>query len=824
VQQQREKSIDRLMDLVDAEDKNVRAAVLQLTKQLQGAEVISNLLQKLKEADSDIKSEIIFILADRDEDEAYAAIISALQDQEKSVRLAAIPAAAKSGGNKSVPELLELLAESEDSEEHKSIKEALMRLSSEDMIETVVDSIAAMPARAKITSLEILTERRAEEHRQIIWDQLNHDSLAVRVAALEALKYFADAAGYDKILSHLLQCSEPVEKKAAQNLAVSIASKMDDIQQQIDPVSNYNKLADIEDKEYLFNILQRIGGKQGLQIILDAIESNNSEITDKAIRTLTNWPDRTAIEPLFQLAGGDFELAYKILAIRGVLRILREQEFDVQRKVDIYARLMSIAERIEEKKLILAGMATIKLPKTLKYIAQYINDNELGGDATQSILAMATDEVTNEKNLRGDEVALALIESWTGENWREKLLAITQDGNTHNQPPEGFAALFNGIDLNGWKGLVANPVKRAQMSHQEMQQAQAESDALMNEHWKVINGVLYFDGGGHSICTANDYADFELFVDWKIERDGDSGIYLRGTPQVQIWDPRENPVGSGGLFNNQTGLNRPLKTADNPVGEWNTYRIIMKGNKVTVYLNDVLVVDDVVMENYWERDKDIYASGPIELQAHNTPLYFRNIFINELEPEEPLVEGALFNGTDLRGWNVINGLEDSWQVKDGILYTEGRGGGWLSTTKEYKDFILELEFLVPPGGNSGVFLRASHKGDPAYSGMEIQVLDDFAPEYKNLKSWQYTGSIYGVEAPAMSASKSANQWQKMEIICTGPEIKVILNGQIIIDTNLIAHMFWEKEHPGLKRRKGYIGLQNHSSKIEYRNIRIKELK
>jgi hypothetical protein len=361
------------------------------------------------------------------------------------------------------------------------------------------------------------------------------------------------------------------------------------------------------------------------------------------------------------------------------------------------------------------------------------------------------------------------------------------------------------------------------MSPQEMQQAQTEADALINEHWKVINGVLYFDGKGHSLCSAKDYADFELFVDWKIERDGDSGIYLRGTPQVQIWDPRENPVGSGGLFNNQTGLSRPLKTADNPVGEWNTYRIIMKGNKVTVYLNDILVVDDVVMENYWERDKEIYASGPIELQAHNTPLYFRNIFIKELEPEKPLAEGALFNGTDLQGWKVINGLENSWQVKDGILYTEGIGGGWLSTTKEFKDFILELEFRVPPGGNSGVFLRASHEGDPAYSGMEIQVLDDFAPEYKNLKSWQYTGSIYGVEAPAMSASKSANQWQKMEILCNGPEIEVILNGQTIIDTNLIAHMFMEKEHPGLKHRKGYIGLQNHSSKIEYRNIRIKEL-
>jgi hypothetical protein len=196
-----------------------------------------------------------------------------------------------------------------------------------------------------------------------------------------------------------------------------------------------------------------------------------------------------------------------------------------------------------------------------------------------------------------------------------------------NVPPEGFSALFNGRDLSGWKGLVANPAKRAMMTPDELAKAQAAADETMRKHWKVENGLLVFDGKGQSLCTARDYGDFELLVDWKIPPGGDSGIYLRGSPQVQIWD---HEVGSGGLYNNQKNPSKPLVKADNPPGEWNRFRILMIGDKVTVHLNGKLVVDNVVMENYWERDKPIYPSGQIELQNHGATLYFRNIFIREI--------------------------------------------------------------------------------------------------------------------------------------------------------------------------------------------------
>jgi Domain of Unknown Function (DUF1080) len=215
-------------------------------------------------------------------------------------------------------------------------------------------------------------------------------------------------------------------------------------------------------------------------------------------------------------------------------------------------------------------------------------------------------------------------------------------GTPDNTPPEGFTAAFNGKDLTGWKGLLKspldNPYNRAKLSADELARAQAEADDDMRKHWKAEDGAFVFDGKGRSLCTAKDYGDFEMWVDWKIKEKGDSGIYVRGTPQIQIWDPAASPqnaVGSGGLFNNKNNPSKPLKKADKPIGEWNTFFIRMVGDKVTVYLNGELVVDNVPLENYWARQSKLgelplFPTGQIELQNHGNTLWFKNIYIREL--------------------------------------------------------------------------------------------------------------------------------------------------------------------------------------------------
>ncbi len=209
------------------------------------------------------------------------------------------------------------------------------------------------------------------------------------------------------------------------------------------------------------------------------------------------------------------------------------------------------------------------------------------------------------------------------------------------KPPAGFTPLFNGKDLEGWQGNI-DMKQRATLPEDKQKQLVEQRTKTAHQHWKVENGVIHCDGkGGISLQTVKDYGNFELMVDWKIDTKGDSGIYLRGQPQVQIWDSdTKNPSvpaadvgkGSGGLWNNPQGdpAQKPLKKADKPIGEWNTFHITMIGDLVTVKLNGELVVDKGKLPNYWFKGQPLPKTGPIELQFHNDPLWFKNIYIKEL--------------------------------------------------------------------------------------------------------------------------------------------------------------------------------------------------
>ena len=184
----------------------------------------------------------------------------------------------------------------------------------------------------------------------------------------------------------------------------------------------------------------------------------------------------------------------------------------------------------------------------------------------------------------------------------------------------------------------------------------------------------------------------------------------------------------------------------------------------------------------------------------------------------------LFDGKSTAGWTPVAGKQGNWTVADGLLVTRGEGGGWLSTERTYGDFVLKLEYRLRAGGNSGVFLRSPRSGDPAYTGMEIQVLDDEDARYKSLQPFQYCGSIYGVVAAERGHTKPAGEWNMMEIRAEGSKVQVKLNGATVVDADLEKHADAAEKHPGIKRRDGYIGLQSHSEPVEFRNIRIKERK
>jgi len=424
-------------------------------------------------------------------------------------------------------------------------------------------------------------------------------------------------------------------------------------------------------------------------------------------------------------------------------------------------------------------------------------------------------------------------------------------------PPAGFTSLFSGTDLVGWRGGDTYDHRKL------MALPPAERDALVAKwttsltalkdgkpHWSVDAGELLNDGLGGYATTVRDYGDFELLVDWKITTGTDSGLYLRGVPQVQIWDPAmPDPKGhgaakgSGGLWNNaKTSPGRdPLVRADRPVGEWNRFRVMMVGSRVSIWLNDQPVVDHVILENFYDKNlppaqrRPIPARGPIQLQTHGGETRWRNLFVREIGPAEATRllaargnEGfqPIFNGKNLDGWA---GPIEAVAARDGALVWQKGKGGTIYWNRELTDFHARLHFKLPPAGNNGLALRYPGTGDPAYVGMcELQVLDEHYERIKGpIDPRQAHGSAYGMVAAARGYQFPIGEWNFQEVSVLGSRVRVELNGTVILDADLatvdLPSVLAGKPHPGKARPSGFFGFAGHNDPVEFRDILLKSL-
>ena len=505
-------------------------------------------------------------------------------------------------------------------------------------------------------------------------------------------------------------------------------------------------------------------------------------------------------------------------------------------------QLLSLQQQMDDaknplqKKNILNEASRIPGFESLMFVSRSLDDAELAHDAAGIVarLALADKSIKGKAAKEALEKALPLIK---GED--SALLVSNLQPLVKSMPYDnGFVSLFNGKDLTGWKALVGNPITRAKMTPAELDAAQKEADEKTKGDWIVKDGLLVFTGHGDNLATVKQYGDFEMLVDWKITPQGDAGIYLRGTPQVQIWDTSRRDVGaevgSGGLYNNQKNPSKPIILADNKIGDWNNFHIIMKGEKVTVYLNGVLVTDNVTLENYWDKNLPIFPKEQIELQAHGTYVAYRNIYLKDLTPnvaalsDEEKKQGftMLFDGTNMDNWT---GDKENYRLEDGniVVHPEGQGAGNLYTKEEYANFEYRFEFQLTPGANNGLGIRAPLEGDAAYVGMELQILDNEAPIYKDLHPYQYHGSVYGVIPAKRGYLLPTGEWNKEEVIVKGNKVKVILNGTVIVDGDIKEASkngtADHKDHPGLKRKTGHIGFLGHGDVVRFRNIRVKRL-
>jgi HEAT repeat protein len=785
-------------------------------------------------ASAEKQTAIIYWLGDKKVANTANMLANFATSGNKMVQKAAISSLAKIGNEQAMLVLAGLL-KSQDDETVLLAKDALSTYKG-DISYTLASVFNESGDVGKKAILQLIANRKMESQYNLVYNQMFTGNENVKTEAANTLQYVSTDKNLPDLFT-LLEQSDAANVPALQQ-AVNAALSYLPANEQMKLVSD--RMNKSVNKHLYYTALANSGSQKAMEMITKAYNTETGANKNAAFDALTNWKSFNSIYPMLDIARNSKNKNELSKVTDAIVATINKSNETGAIKYLYLREVMQFAQTEKQKNDILRLLGNTGQYQAMLFVAPYMDNVALSENAALAAMNIATNNpafagvVTTgilqkvSKTLKNPDAG------YQRESIKKYLDENPQDG--------GFVSIFNGKNLDGWKGLVENPIKRAKMTPKELAAAQVKADAAAKTGWVIENGELLFTGKGDNLCTNKQYGDFEMLVDWKLYPgpEPDAGIYLRGTPQVQIWDTaRVNvgaQVGSGGLYNNQQNPSKPLKVADQKVGEWNTFRIKMIGERVSVWLNDELVTDNVVLENYWNRSQPIFPTEQIELQAHGSKVAYRDIFIKEIERPEPFQlpadekkEGfrVLFDGTNLNEWT---GNKKDYVVESGniVLYPSQNFGGNLYTKEQFDNFIFRFEFMLTPGSNNGLGIRAPLEGDAAYGGMELQILDNDAPVYKNLQIYQYHGSVYGVIPAKRGYLKPVGEWNYQEVIADGDRIKVILNGTTILDGNIREASkngtIDKRDHPGLLNKTGHIGFLGHGSLVKFRNIRIKPLK
>ncbi len=727
-----------------------------------------------------------------------------------------------------------------DQQFNNSVKALILSSKDANVVTDVNNALATVDDDKKIQLLDILSKRSNNASSKAVL-AIKSANPAVEEAINKALPNVAQESDLEELFGRLNNTTDNKSAVLLQRAIVNVVQSSTNSKGLTEQLAaNISKSAAPNTAKY-FPIFAGLGDAQSLKAVTAYLNNNNTGLRSAAIESLASWSTSNALPELVSLSRTEKDDNLFNTVYRGLIKSISSSSNTPEQKTLLLRDAFNVAKTTDQKKAALSALQPTGTYQSLVFAADLMSDAQLGGTAANVAMNIAMDNKFYGKKVR--EVLEQVIGKLSGSESGYLKEAVVR--YLAEMPiKEGYVSMFNGKDLSGWKGLVADPIKRSKMNEKTLAAEQAKADDIMRKGWTASNGEIAFSGKGDNLATVKKYGDFEMLVDWKLENyggiEGDAGIYLRGTPQVQIWDIANTrvgaQVGSGGLYNNQKNESKPLKVADNATGEWNTFKIKMVDDKVTVWLNGQLVTDNIPLENYWDRNQSIFPTEQIELQAHGSVVYYRDLFIKEFPrkqifklSDQEKKEGfeVLFDGTNLDKWTenqayVVNDEGYIW------VYPNAKFGGNLYTKEEYADFIYRFDFKLTPGANNGVGIRAPLEGDAAYEAMEIQVLDDGADVYKDLKQYQYHGSIYGVVPAKKGHLKPVGEWNSEEIVVKGNRIKVTLNGAVIVDADIAEASkngtLDGKQHPGLKRTSGHIGFLGHGTEVFFKDIRVKKLK
>ena len=807
-----------LAALKDA-DRAYRCAALDYANAFADEALYAALVKKLPSLSDAAQTDVVSWLGARHAASQSAAVVAAMSSPDDELALAAVRAAGKIGGQQALDALIAQLGGA-----HAKEASAALAAFNGKPNAAFVAALDGDPA-TQANALKLVAKRRITTAADKVFALLGSGDKAVRTAAYDALAGVTTAGDFDR-LCDLLDKAQGDDVKALQaGLRNALAPAAPDMQYKLVA----GRMAAAPQKARYYPLLAQAATDEAIGALLKA---DDPKAAFAALLTVKN---PVMIDVLYELAGKNPD--WTDAAISRYTDFATASDNTPMRKYQFYRKGLEANPSAKTQNKLLKALSKTPVFPALVLAVKYMD-----APATAETAALVVKTVAAKNpGMGGQTVAAALKKAL--EVYVELAKADADAGYAVDEikglmaklPEAGFEPLS--LEPENRKAVVGNPETRKAMKPKALAKAQLEADAAMAQKWSLTDGILTAQANAPAIQFPKQYENFEMILDWKTP--GEAGIAVRAIPQIRL-----GGVSGTGMLADDKGV----ADADNRPGNWNTLYVKVVDDRITVFENDVKIVENAVMTNPDMPGEPVGICGCIELIAGAAPVEFRNVYVNEL-PSTPVFElsaeeaaegfEVLFDGRSLHKWtgNTTNYVPLNGTIDVTAQYG---GSGNLYTKKEYSDFVLRFEFrFIREGVNNGIGIRTPMGVDAAFEGMEIQILDHDAPIYKDIKNYQQHGSVYGVIAAKRVKFPPLGDWNVEEIRAVGDRITVTVNGEVILDGNIREacqghcvgdpgekgnhYMIDHRNHPGLFNKSGHLGLLGHGAGIQFRNLRVLDL-
>ena len=832
-------AIDTIVDALHSDDPELRATAGVAGARLQSPDATARLAEHLDHVSAPAAVDLLHLLAARKDPAAEAHLRNALNDEDLRVRIAAIEALAETGGTTAIGSLVSAL-KSAQPDERAAIQHALIAMHTPRVTTTVANTLPTVDPGTRAALLEVLAMRGGPDQLGAIRRCMRDEDDGVRIAAVRAFGAIADGQQAPVLLTRLETWSQ-LELREAMIDALSAVCRRGapDSRAAGQPIIEHLNPENTGCYVIQLRALGRLGSPAALGLIGEAVRDERTEVSEAAMRALSDWPDGSAAAIALDAARGTPDAKLHVLGLRAFARMLpRRAPSELDETMRLFRQAMASARRLEEKRLLLARLADVPDTKILPALTMYLGDGALRPEAAAAVLRAAESLLPH-----GWAAACDALESVIG------TYGVSDELRTMAQTLLARARQYEDYIVD-W--MVAGPFREPGQEGQALFDVAfpPETPGETNTVWKRQpvdanpDRYWYIDldksaGGAHAAAYLQTHVHSASAQPVLLELGSDDGVkvWLNGELIHANNVPRGCAPGSDKVpAKLRGGWNLLLLKVVNGGGAWGACARLRATDGSA--LHDISVDAQPAPLSITPEQ-----AGPEPGQPTPAPAAPRDNgagAATETQPDAPPTEIAetqpapaadgdgwqpLFNEEDLSGWRCPPG---SWQVVDKQLVCAG--GGYIWTEKQYGDFELELEFKIPPAGNSGVFFRTANIDDPVQTGIEFQIYDTYG---KQSIRRNHCGAIYDCMAPSTQAVRPPGEWNQVRLRCEGPIIQAWLNEEPIIEMNLDQWTDPHKNPDGTRNkfnaayrdmpRCGFIGLQDHGQPVWFREMRIREL-